>query len=124
MKTFIVVCAGIMWVLALVSLCNRRDVDIHRKLSWVVTILVLNVVGALIYFLFGPERVSTLTDDELAVDPDAKPVIPEGKSWNVILGANRFLAGQGLNPKDVDAPRTDTECQHVLDRHENVKKRR
>jgi glucan phosphoethanolaminetransferase (alkaline phosphatase superfamily) len=87
----------ILWLLALVLLCSRRDVEIHRKLTWVVTVLVLNVLGALIYFAFGPKRVLPAS---APIDPDAEPIQPLGESWNPILGANRLPPGQGLNPNE------------------------
>jgi len=66
----------IIWAVALMSLCSRRDIDIHSKLSWVVTVLVLNTLGALIYFLFGPKRQAS---GESPVDADAVPMVPEGR---------------------------------------------
>ncbi len=45
-----------IWLAALVPLLRRRDIDIHDKLTWVVVVLVLNVLGAVIYFVFGPCR--------------------------------------------------------------------
>ena len=56
---------AIIWIIALVSLCSRRDIDIHDKLSWVVTVLVLNALGALIYFFLGPKRQAA---DEPTID--------------------------------------------------------
>ena len=44
MGLFGIVCV-IVWVIALVSLCTRRDIDINRKVTWIVTVLVLNAVG-------------------------------------------------------------------------------
>ncbi len=46
----------IIWGVALVSLCSRRDIEIHSKITWLVTVLVLNALGALIYLFFGPNR--------------------------------------------------------------------
>ncbi len=103
MGLFIAVCA-IIWLVALVSLCSRRDIEIHSKLSWLATVLVLNAVGALIYFVFGPER---QTSNEAPVDADAVPVTPEGQSWNPILGENRMAEGEGLNPKKTDAAESE-----------------
>ncbi len=37
-------------------------------------------------------------DAEPAIDPDAEPYVPDGTSWNPILGTNRLGRGQGLNP--------------------------
>lgn len=96
MELLITVCL-IIWAVALVSLCSRRDIEIHSKLTWVVTVLVLNALGALIYFAFGPRR---QTAEETPIDADAVPVTPKGKSWNPILGENRMAAGEGLNPKE------------------------
>lgn len=92
----------ILWLVAVVSLCSRRDIEIHAKLSWVVTVLILNVLGALIYFIFGPRRPPAPGDKEIPIDPDAKPYVPPGVSWNPILGENRLPPGQGLNPKAED----------------------
>lgn len=97
--TLLYIIGLILWIAAIVSLCSRRDVEIHRKLTWVVTVLVLNVLGALIYFIFGPRRAPQPTDKEIRIDPDAKPYVPAGVSWNPILGENRLPPGQGLNPK-------------------------
>ena len=50
-----IVISLIIWGIALVGLCSRRDIEIHNKISWLVTILVLNVVGAIFYFIFSVE---------------------------------------------------------------------
>jgi predicted membrane channel-forming protein YqfA (hemolysin III family) len=50
-----IVVSLIIWGIALVGLCSRRDIDVHSKISWLVVILVLNIVGAIIYFIFSPE---------------------------------------------------------------------
>ena len=99
MELLIAVCI-ILWLWALILLCSRRDIEIHRKLSWVVTLLVLNVIGALIYFIFAPRWSPAPIAPDQAIDPEAKPINPEGRSWNPILGENRFAAGKGLNPKE------------------------
>jgi hypothetical protein len=89
----------VIWAIALISLCSRRDIEIHAKLAWVVTVLVLNTLGALIYFFFGPSRQSDGA-------PEGAPVTPEGEAWNPILGENRMADGEGLNPKkrETDEP--------------------
>lgn len=97
MELLIIMCA-VLWIAALVALCSRRDIEIHRKLSWVVTVLVLNALGGLLYFIFGPK--SNGVKESFPIDPDAKPVSPENRSWNPILGENPFPPGQGLNPKE------------------------
>ena len=89
-----------MWLFALVSLCSRRDIAIHRKLSWVVAVPVLNVVGAVIYFVAGPTCARPPSNPDDAIDPDAEPIQPPGQSWNPILGVNRAAAGEGLNQAD------------------------
>ncbi len=103
----------VAWVLALVSLCRRRDIDIDRKVTWVVIVLLLNVVGAVLYFLLGPRRVSSTSgpgvDVEGDIDRDAKPIIPAGTSWNPIQGENRFAPGVGLNPKEGEGTETSEE---------------
>ena len=95
MQLFVAACV-ITWAVALISLCGRRDIEIHDKLTWVVTVLVLNALGALIYFIFGPRRQAIAKPQ---IDADAIPVTPEGTSWNPILGENRMAGGEGLNPK-------------------------
>ena len=100
--TFFYILGFILWIVAVVSLCSRRDIEIHAKLSWVVTVLILNVLGARIYFIFGPRRPPAPGDKEIPIDPDAKPYVPPGVSWNPILGENRLPPGQGLNPKAED----------------------
>ena len=92
MELIIVVCV-VLWAATLFLLCTRRDIEIHSKLSWVVTLLVLNALGALLYLIFGPKR------QEVPDAPDTPPYEPEGQSWNPILGYNRFPEGEGLNPK-------------------------
>ncbi len=96
-KAAIVAYLGI-WLVALVSLLRRRDIDIHDKLTWVVTILLLNGIGGLLYFLFGPEGERKQEDAVPPVPPDAEPYDGDGVSWNPILGENRLLPGRGLNP--------------------------
>ena len=97
MGLFITVCV-IIWGIALVSLCSRRDIEIHSKLTWVVTVLVLNALGALIYLFFGPKR-REIDDRNSRIDADATPLTPKGQSWNPILGENRLAEGEGLNPR-------------------------
>lgn len=89
----------ILWAGALVSLCDRRDIEIHNKVTWIVTVLVLNLLGAILYFVFGPKRQAP-TSPECPIDEDAVPHIPEGRSRNPILGENRMPEGQGLNPRN------------------------
>jgi hypothetical protein len=91
----------LIWLAALVGLLSRRDVEIHDKLTWVVTILLLNGIGGALYFIFGPKRGSSAGESE-PVDPDAIPINPEGKSWNPILGENRMADGEGLNPRNTE----------------------
>ena len=98
-KRLAVATSVILWVVALVGLLSRRDIDIHDKLSWVVAILLLNGIGALLYFVFGPVR-QTDNSQPPTIDPNAQPISPEGESWNPILGANRMAEGEGLNPRD------------------------
>jgi hypothetical protein len=100
MELLITVCL-LIWAGTLMSLCSRRDIEIHSKVTWIVTVLVLNAVGALIYFIFGPSR-QPVKEQEQPIDDDAVPVVPEGRSWNPILGENRMPEGEGLNPKTTD----------------------
>jgi hypothetical protein len=104
MEMIIAVCV-VFWAVALVHLCTRRDIEIHRKLSWVVTILVLNALGALLYLFFGPKRSSIRERG-----PDVPPFQPEGRSWNPIIGENRFAEGEGLNPKEDTSPNQPPEA--------------
>jgi hypothetical protein len=97
MELFITVCV-IIWGIALVSLCSRRDIEIHTKLTWVVIVLALNALGALIYLFFGPKR-KEVDDRTSRIDGKATPFTPEGESWNPILGENRMAEGEGLNPR-------------------------
>jgi len=97
-----------LWIIALVALLIRRDIDIHDKLSWVVTILLLNGIGAILYFVFGPKRkYSEKTTPE--VNENAVPIDPEESSWNPILGQNRMSKGVGLNPKETEQDHKDDE---------------
>ena len=105
MQLFVFVCA-VIWTLALVSLCSRRDIEIHRKLTWIVTVLALNALGAIIYFFFGPKK-RAIDDPTSRIDADATPVTPQGESWNPILGENRMAEGEGLNPRPTE--RTESE---------------
>jgi hypothetical protein len=57
----------VIWVISLISLCSRWDIDVHTKISWIVLLLVLNGIGALIYLLFGPES---------AQQKESRPDIP------------------------------------------------
>lgn len=99
MKVLAVGCV-LFWAATLVSLCDRRDIEIHRKLSWVVTLLVLNALGALLYLAFGPRREEVPGNADETIDPDAEPYTPAAASWNPLTGQNRLAAGQGLNASD------------------------
>ena len=104
-----VIISLIIWLAALVGLLSRRDVEIHEKLSWVVTIIVLNGIGGLLYFTFGPRAEQEQDQNEFLdhLDPNAKPFRVEGTSWNPILGENRLTKGEGLNPASEDLKKED-----------------
>ena len=92
----------VVWIATLISLFRRRDVGSGKRIYWIVTVLVLNVLGVLLYFLFGPPRTGDPISAEAEIDPNAEPVLSGETSWNPIQGQNRFLPGQGLNPKEDD----------------------
>lgn len=102
--TLLTIIGLIIWLAAVVSLCSRRDIEIHSKLTWVVTVLILNILGAIVYFIFGPRHAPEPAENEFRIDPNAKPFVSPGVSWNPILGENRLPSGQGLNPKSEPAP--------------------
>ena len=45
----------IAWVAVLVRLLQRTDLDGTTKISWVIVLCVLNVLGLFIYLFFGPK---------------------------------------------------------------------
>jgi predicted membrane channel-forming protein YqfA (hemolysin III family) len=98
MKLIYVICI-VVWIATLISLFRRRDMESGKRILWIVTVLVLNVIGVLLYFLFGPRRASAPISGDAEIDPNAEPVLSGETSWNPIQGENRFPAGQGLNPK-------------------------
>ena len=59
----------IIWGIALIGLCSRRDIDVHDKISWLVVVLVFNTIGAIIYFIFSP-RVKRQEEDKIVVIDD------------------------------------------------------
>lgn len=101
MNLFYLVCI-VVWIATLISLFRRRDIESGKRIYWIVTVLVLNVVGALLYILFGPPRTGDPVSAEAEIDPNAKPVLSGETSWNPIQGENRFPPGQGLNPREDD----------------------
>ncbi len=103
MKLFLFV-SLILWAIALVSLCSRRDIDVHRKITWVVIVLVLNGLGAVLYLLFGPAR---------HVSEDGTPVDTQGESWNPFIGQNRMGDGKGLNTPRGVAPDSSSTPQRL-----------
>ena len=92
----------VVWIATLISLFRRRDIGSGKRIYWIVTVLVLNVLGVLLYFLFGPPRTGDPISAEAEIDPNAEPVLSGETSWNPIQGQNRFPPGQGLNPKEDD----------------------
>ena len=92
----------VIWATALIGLCSRRDIDVHTKISWLVVVIVLQFIGAIIYFLFGPK--SEPERIELPEVPeDSEPIHPDNmKSWNPITGYNPNESGEGLNPSSMD----------------------
>jgi len=95
----------LFWGFSLICICSRRDIDVHDKITWVVVILVLNVLGSLVYFALGPKR--KLPDDHpdviLSKLKSNKPIAPKGcESWNPIIGYNSNEAGTGLNAPDLE----------------------
>ena len=55
MNLFYLVCI-VVWIATLISLFRRRDIGSGKRIYWIVTVLVLNVLGVLLYFLFGPHE--------------------------------------------------------------------
>ncbi len=89
----------VVWIATLISLFRRRDIEGGKRIYWIVTVLVLNVIGVLLYFLFGPQRTRDPISADAEIDPNVEPVLAGETSWNPIQGENRFPPGQGLNPK-------------------------
>jgi hypothetical protein len=56
----------IIWAVALIGLCSRRDIDVHSKISWVVVLLVFHGLGAIIYFIFSPKETPTEIGEDLS----------------------------------------------------------
>ena len=100
-RTLIPVCF-IIWLVALTTLLGRRDIDIHDKLSWVVVILLLNGIGGLFYFLWGPPRAPAV-DEDVRIPDKGQPLNLTGTSWNPFIGENRGVPGEGLNPPPLAA---------------------
>lgn len=95
----IIIFSLIVWGIALIGLCSRRDIDPHDKITWLAVILVLNVVGAIIYFIFSPKYEPSKNSSLPKAPDDSKPIHPEHmKSWNTFIGYNQNAPGEGLNP--------------------------
>ena len=83
---FLWLIAVLIWIAGLVSILRRRDIDIHDKLTWVVVILLLNALGAILYFIFvaGP-RVDPEDHPDAILGPDAEPFAADTE-WDPIRG--------------------------------------
>jgi ABC-type transport system involved in cytochrome c biogenesis permease subunit len=47
---------GVAWVVALVRLLWRADLDSTMKICWVVVLCTLTLLGLILFALFGPRR--------------------------------------------------------------------
>jgi len=47
---------GVAWVVALVRLLWRADLDSTTKICWVVVLCTLTLLGLVLFVLFGPRR--------------------------------------------------------------------
>ena len=47
---------GVAWVVVLVRLLLREDLDSTTKISWVVVLCTLTLLGVVLFALFGPGR--------------------------------------------------------------------
>ena len=83
-------------------------IDLTRLVVWSFTILALMLIA--VGFVGNledkkrPKKASGPSNHQDTIDPDAEPIEPTGQPWNPILGANRFAAGEGLNPADKKRP--------------------
>ncbi len=75
----------VLWIIGLVCLLRRRDIDIHDKLTWVVLVLLLNGLGALLYFIFGPRHAKSADHPDSILDQNARPVTTDSE-WDPIRG--------------------------------------
>lgn len=86
------------------------QIDLTRLVVWSFIILALMLIA--IGFISdlddknkkSQNKPSKQNTPDEAIDPDAEPLEPSGQSWNPILGANQFAAGEGLNPADKKRP--------------------
>jgi hypothetical protein len=46
---------AILWLGTLVDLLRRTDIDPVTRLTWVIVVLFLNLIGAIIYVIWGPQ---------------------------------------------------------------------
>ena len=44
----------LLWGYAIISLIGRRDLGIGGKLLWLISILVVPIIGAVLYFMLRP----------------------------------------------------------------------
>ena len=86
----------VLWLAGVISLCGRRDIDVHDKISWLATILILNGFGSLLYFAYGPKRKRCGDHPDQIPSPEARP-LENALVYNPILGGNFNGNGQGLN---------------------------
>jgi hypothetical protein len=60
---------GVAWVVALVRLLWRADLDSTTKICWVVVLCTLTLLGLVLFALFGPRRPRRMQRFRRAYEP-------------------------------------------------------
>jgi 4-amino-4-deoxy-L-arabinose transferase-like glycosyltransferase len=60
---------GVAWVVALVRLLWRADLDSTTKICWVVVLCTLTLLGLVLFALFGPRRPRRMQRVRRAYEP-------------------------------------------------------
>ncbi len=63
----------LLWLTALIFLLKRTDLDGVTKICWVVVLCSLNLVGLVLYLIFGPQAQMEKPPISGLFEPDHKP---------------------------------------------------
>ena len=68
---------GVAWVVALVRLLWRTDLDSTTKICWVVVLCTLTLLGLVLLVLFGPRRQRRMQRVRRNVEPAKKESVAD-----------------------------------------------
>jgi len=69
---FIIIVGVIAWLWSVVRVATRRTEDPYDRIVWLLIILALNIVGTILYVLFGMVRTAATSEDSEPLTSEAE----------------------------------------------------